>query len=176
MSSKRLSPGWSRHNAPRKSYSYRYVLGAAVGPAGTGLRAGAAIIDSRYRGRTASWTITFASGETWEATATFVEPRADNPLAYPDPVVPDFAAEAAAGAAAAAAVRPTPPPLPPPSVPVQSRETVERRSRVSPPPPVRARTQPGSRTSITESASDAALREFHRALLSGSGSFDPVVS
>jgi hypothetical protein len=74
-----------------KTYSYRYEVGADAGPAGDPIvRAGAAIIEGRYRGRSASWHVgRSTTGEkTYLATGSYVHPLAENPMAYPAPHVP----------------------------------------------------------------------------------------
>jgi hypothetical protein len=166
MGSKLLRSAPRRHTA-RKSYSYRYMIPDAVGPDGLVLRAGAAIIETRYRGRSATWQVRLASGETWEVSGSFVEPRADNMLAYPERVLPAPAADSATTEAVL-------------TVPVQSHDTCatpphQAGTEVPTMPLPPAAAKPPAPPAVRESAGDKVLREFHRALLS-SGSFDPVVS
>jgi hypothetical protein len=69
-----------------KTYSYRYEVAADAGPAGEPLIGrGAAIIESRYRGRGASWQISRSpvSDETYTVNGSYVHPLAENPMAYP---------------------------------------------------------------------------------------------
>jgi hypothetical protein len=105
-----------------KTYSYRYEVNADAGPAGEPLvRAGAAIIEGRYRGRTAQWNVarSMVEPETYVIRAGYVHPLEENPMAYPPRSVvnPDHVAAQATrtpGFPAAKALRPRPPqPFPP---------------------------------------------------------------
>lgn len=69
-----------------KSFSYRYEVASDAGPAGQPLISrGAAIIESRYRGRGASWKIARSpvSDESYTANGSYVHPLPENPMAYP---------------------------------------------------------------------------------------------
>jgi hypothetical protein len=69
-----------------KTYSYRYEVNADAGPADEPLvRAGAAIIEGRYRGRTAQWNVarSVVEPETYVVKAGYVHPLEENPMAYP---------------------------------------------------------------------------------------------
>jgi len=69
-----------------KTYSYRYEVAADVGPDGNPLvRAGAVIIESRYRGRLATWNIgrSVVEPATFQARGAYVHPLEENPMAYP---------------------------------------------------------------------------------------------
>src|SRR6202012_2729221 len=107
-----------------KTYSYRYEVNADAGPAGAPLvRAEAAIIEGRYRGRTAQWNVarSVVEPQTYVVKAGYVHPLEDNPMAYPprSTVNPDHGAAQSTptpgfpGAAAVAkTLRRTPAPLP----------------------------------------------------------------
>jgi hypothetical protein len=74
-----------RRSVP-KTYSYRYEVAADAGPEGDPLvRAGAAIIEGRYRGRLATWNIgrSAMEPETYQARGGYVHPLEENPMAYP---------------------------------------------------------------------------------------------
>jgi hypothetical protein len=74
-----------------KTYSYRYEVGADAGPLDDPLvRKGAAIIESRYRGRGASWNIgrSMVDPVTYLVKGSYVHPLEDNPMAYPPRSVP----------------------------------------------------------------------------------------
>jgi hypothetical protein len=45
-----------------------------------------AVIETRYRGKSASWNLSrsMMSTESWTLNGTFVAPAAENPLTYPD--------------------------------------------------------------------------------------------
>jgi|GEM_PF-2979029 hypothetical protein len=80
-----------------KTYSYRYEVSGDAGPAGEPLvRAGAAIIESRYRGRGATWNVarSVTETQTYLVRGGYVHPLEDNPMAYPPRAVvsPDAAA------------------------------------------------------------------------------------
>jgi hypothetical protein len=87
-----------RRTTFNKSYSYRYEIGHAAGPADSPLiTPGCAIIESRYRGRSATWNIsaTMMSTEHYVVNGTYVAPSPDNPMTYPprpadapDPTIP----------------------------------------------------------------------------------------
>jgi hypothetical protein len=69
-----------------KTYSYRYEVAGDAGPAGDPLvRAGAAIIESRYRGRGATWNVarSVTDPHTYLVRGGYVHPLEDNPMAYP---------------------------------------------------------------------------------------------
>ncbi len=69
-----------------KTYSYRYEVIDDSGPAGEPLvRAGAAIIESRYRGRGATWNVarSVTEPQTYLVRGGYVHPLEDNPMAYP---------------------------------------------------------------------------------------------
>jgi hypothetical protein len=69
-----------------KTYSYRYEVAADAGPAGDPLvSAGAAIIESRYRGRGASWQVSRSpvSTQTYTVNGSYVHPLPENSMAYP---------------------------------------------------------------------------------------------
>jgi hypothetical protein len=69
-----------------KTYSYRYEVIGDAGPAGDPLvRAGAAIIESRYRGRGATWNVarSVTQPETYLVRGGYVHPLEENPMAYP---------------------------------------------------------------------------------------------
>ena len=69
-----------------KTYSYRYEVAADAGPAGDPLIGrGAAIIESRYRGRGASWKIARSpvSDESYTVNGSYVHPLPENPMANP---------------------------------------------------------------------------------------------
>jgi hypothetical protein len=132
-----------------KTYSYRYEVIGDAGPADAPLvRAGAAIIEGRYRGRGATWNMarSVVEPETYLVRGGYVHPLEENPMAYPPRSVvnPDAVAAAATrtpgfpSAAAAKVARPQPPVAPaatkrfdsgaPPvvSVPSQIRRTGAR--------------------------------------------------
>jgi hypothetical protein len=69
-----------------KAYSYRYEIAGDAGPDGEPLvRAGSVIIESRYRGRSANWTIARSpvSSETYTVRGGYVHPLPENTMAYP---------------------------------------------------------------------------------------------
>lgn len=69
-----------------KTYSYRYEVIDDAGPAGEPLvRAGAAIIEGRYRGRGATWNVarSVIEPQTYLVRGGYVHPLEDNPMAYP---------------------------------------------------------------------------------------------
>ena len=69
-----------------KTYSYRYEVIGDAGPAGQPLvRAGAAIIESRYRGRGATWNVarSVTEPQTYLVRGGYVHPLEENPMAYP---------------------------------------------------------------------------------------------
>jgi hypothetical protein len=69
-----------------KTYSYRYEVNDDAGPAGQPLvRAGAAIIEGRYRGRGATWNVarSVVEPETYLVRGGYVHPLEENPMAYP---------------------------------------------------------------------------------------------
>jgi hypothetical protein len=69
-----------------KTYSYRYEVTGDAGPAGEPLiRAGAAIIESRYRGRGATWNVarSVTEPQTYLVRGGYVHPLEENPMAYP---------------------------------------------------------------------------------------------
>jgi hypothetical protein len=167
---------------PRKSYSYRYTIGSVDGAPG-GPQPGCAIIETRYRGRTATWRVDSfrAGGPVWEVGGTFVEPRADNPLAYPPqalarpaPDTPHDALAAAAGADTFDAPALLEALAAPPQVATVGEtfapSTGAREPAQRPPAPRAERSRPTERLS----KSDLALIAFQRAL--EVGEFDPVVS
>jgi len=96
-----------------KSYSYRYEVASAAGPGDAPHVS--AVIETRYRGKSASWNLSrsMLSTESWTLNGTFVEPAAENPLTYSDrqplvravPAAPD---EPIAPAAAAPPAAPEP--------------------------------------------------------------------
>jgi hypothetical protein len=77
----------ANHRRPvPKTYSYRYEVAADAGPAGDPVvRAGAAIIEGRYRGRSASWNVSrsMVDDVTYAARGSYVHPLEENPMAYP---------------------------------------------------------------------------------------------
>ena len=163
---------------PRKSYSYRYTIGAVNGPPG-GPQPGCTIIETRYRGRTASWRVDAfrAGGDSWDVDGTFVEPRADNPLAYPAGALARAAVSGVASTPPASAAPVNAAPLP---VVATVAETFAPSSGdplpLLPLPPVAPRAARPRTTAVVEpvSSSDQALVAFQRALQVGD--FDPVVS
>jgi hypothetical protein len=69
-----------------KTYSYRYEVTGDAGPVGEPLvRAGAAIIESRYRGRGATWNVarSVTEPQTYLVRGGYVHPLEENPMAYP---------------------------------------------------------------------------------------------
>jgi hypothetical protein len=69
-----------------KTYSYRYEVTGDAGPAGKPLlRVGAAIIESRYRGRGATWNVarSVTEPQTYLVRGGYVHPLEENPMAYP---------------------------------------------------------------------------------------------
>jgi hypothetical protein len=69
-----------------KTFSYRYEVAADAGPAGNPLvQAGAAIIESRYRGRGASWQVSRSpvATEKYTVNGGYIHPLPENPMAYP---------------------------------------------------------------------------------------------
>jgi len=69
-----------------KTYSYRYEVTSDAGPAGAPLvRAGAAIIEGRYRGRGATWNVarSVTEPQTYLVRGGYIHPLEDNPMAYP---------------------------------------------------------------------------------------------
>jgi hypothetical protein len=136
-----------------KTYSYRYEVTGDAGPAGDPLvRAGAAIIEGRYRGRGATWNVarSVVEPQTYLVKGGYVHPLEDNPMAYPPraTVNPDAVAAAATrtpGFPSAAAVnklvRPRPQVEPP---------ATKRFDSAAPPSAIR---RPGARpTPANESA------------------------
>ena len=100
-----------------KTYSYRYEVTGDAGPDGAPLvRAGAAIIESRYRGRGATWNVarSVVQPDTYLVRGGYVHPLEENPMAYPPRSVtnPDAAAAPARtpGFPSAAALAKAPPP------------------------------------------------------------------
>jgi hypothetical protein len=108
-----------------KTYSYRYEVTGDAGPAGDPLvRAGAAIIESRYRGRGATWNVarSVTEPQTYLVRGGYVHPLEDNLMAYPPRAVispeaiapktrtPGFAAPSAANKVVRAAPAPAPAP------------------------------------------------------------------
>jgi hypothetical protein len=86
-----------------KTYSYRYEVTGDAGPAGAPLvRAGAAIIESRYRGRSATWNVarSVTEPQTYLVRGGYVHPLEENLMAYPP--------RSAAPPEAAAPLGPTP--------------------------------------------------------------------
>ncbi len=78
-----------------KTFSYRYEVAADAGPAGNPLVSkGAAIIESRYRGRGASWQVSRSpvATEKYTVNGGYVHPLPENPMAYPPRTVPAPAA------------------------------------------------------------------------------------
>jgi hypothetical protein len=104
-----------------KTYSYRYEVVGDAGPEGDPLvRAGAAIIEGRYRGRGATWNVARSAVEpqTYLVRGGYVHPLEENPMAYPprSAVNPDAVAAATtrtpgfpSAAAANKVIRPKPP-------------------------------------------------------------------
>lgn len=81
-----------------KAYSYRYEIAGDAGPDGEPLvRAGAVIIESRYRGRSATWTVARSpvSSETYTVRGGYVHPLPENTMAYPPRSTPVPVAEVA---------------------------------------------------------------------------------
>jgi hypothetical protein len=137
-----------------KTYSYRYEVTGDAGPAGDPLvRAGAAIIEGRYRGRGATWNIarSVVEPQTYLVKGGYIHPLEENPMAYPPraAVNPD--------AIAAAATR-TPgfPSAAPAGKTIRQRPQVEAPATKrfdSPAPPPSAIRRPGARpTPANESA------------------------
>lgn len=107
--------------SPPKSYSYRYEIAATAGPPGDPLvNAGAAILETRYRGHSASWKVaqSMMSAQAWSVSGAYVAPLPENPMAYAPRVAPVVAAPDERFVAATA---PTPPAAPPEPVPVPER-------------------------------------------------------
>lgn len=80
-----------------KTYSYRYEVSADAGPAGDPLvRAGAVIIEGRYRGRGATWNMarSVVDPTTYLVKGGYVHPLEENPMAYPPRQFEDPAAKA----------------------------------------------------------------------------------
>jgi hypothetical protein len=67
-----------------KSYSYRYEVASAAGPGDAPQVS--AVIETRYRGKSASWNLSrsMTSTESWTLNGTYVAPAPENPLTYPD--------------------------------------------------------------------------------------------
>jgi hypothetical protein len=137
-----------------KTYSYRYEVTGDAGPAGDPLvRAGAAIIEGRYRGRGATWNVarSVVEPDTYLVKAGYIHPLEENPMAYPPRAVvnPEIVAAAAqrtpgfpSAPAANKAVRPRPQMEPPATTRYES-----------PAPPPSAIRRPGARpTPANESA------------------------
>jgi hypothetical protein len=112
-----------------KTYSYRYEVVDDAGPAGQPLvRAGAAIIESRYRGRGATWNMarSVTEPQTYLVRGGYVHPLEENPMAYPPRSVlspeasaqqrptPGFAQSAANKIERPRLVAPSAPAVPPP--------------------------------------------------------------
>ena len=74
----------------RRSYSYRYLISDANDAPSDLVSPGCSIIETRYRGRDASWKIaSFTVGaEPVEVGGTFIPPQPDNLLAYPPNALP----------------------------------------------------------------------------------------
>lgn len=94
---------WLNHKGERfrrgsfKSFSYRYEISEADGPAGSPVVApGTAIIETRYRGQSASWNLqpSVLSPEIYSIGGTFIHPSPENILKYP-PKEPAAAAKLA---------------------------------------------------------------------------------
>jgi hypothetical protein len=88
-----------------KSYSYRYEVGATAGPDGHPLvRAGAAIIETRYRGRVASWHVSASmlSDDAYVVIGAYIAPDPEHPMTYPPGAVPSNAPAVASSAPATA--------------------------------------------------------------------------
>lgn len=125
-----------------KTYSYRYEVINDAGPAGQPLvQAGAAIIESRYRGRGATWNVAHSVTEpqTYLVRGGYVHPLEENPMAYPPRSViwpdaaaqqrptPGFAQSAGNKITRPRLVAPTAASVPPPvSVPAPIRRTAAR--------------------------------------------------
>jgi hypothetical protein len=129
-----------------KTYSYRYEVVDDAGPAGEPLvRAGAAIIESRYRGRGATWNMarSVTEPQTYLVRGGYVHPLEENPMAYPPRSVvspeasaqqrptPGFAQSAASKIARPRLVAPSAPTVPPP---VAAPAAAVRRSVARPTP------------------------------------------
>lgn len=132
-----------------KTYSYRYEVSGDAGPAGEPLvRAGAAIIESRYRGRGATWNVarSVTEPQTYLVRGGYVHPLEENPMAYPprNAIVPE--AIAPRGRTPGFAPAPTPKPTRPAIV----ADTAPTTHFDSPPPaPIRRVARP---TPANESA------------------------
>ena len=82
-----------------KSFSYRYEVTGATGPHDKPiLERGSGIIETRYRGRSATWSVarSMMDTEQYAVDGTFLEPSPDNPFTYPPRDVPPAAAPAVA--------------------------------------------------------------------------------
>ncbi len=106
-----------------KTYSYRYEVTGDAGPEGAPLvRAGAAIIEGRYRGRGATWNVarSVVQPDTYLVRGGYVHPLEENPMAYPprNATNPDAAAlpTRTPGFPSAAALAKA---LPPPPTPIR---------------------------------------------------------
>lgn len=161
--------------AVRKSYSYRYEVSDVAGPESLGLKRNAKIIETRYRGRTASWTIrtVTGSGDVWEVRGTFVEPPGFElgggaTLAVEPPV---SVAEAAPALETVAAVAID-------ELPFFQPFESETPALDEAPRPARTTIVDDTNESPrrSQSPSAVALREFYASMRRRSGAFDPVVS
>jgi hypothetical protein len=144
-----------------KTYSYRYEVTGDAGPAGDPLvREGAAIIESRYRGRGATWNMarSVTEPQTYLVRGGYIHPLEENPMAYPPRRVVSPEATAAQGrtpgfptpTAANKVVRPravaVPAPTPAPERPAAPPPVT---TRVDSPAPIRRAARP---TPANESA------------------------
>ena len=133
-----------------KTYSYRYEVTGDAGPAGEPLvRAGAAIIESRYRGRGATWNVarSVTEPQTYLVRGGYVHPLEDNPMSYPPRAVvspesiapktrtPGFVAPSAANKVVRpprAVPEPVPTPAPPTRFDSPAPAAIRRAARPTP--------------------------------------------
>jgi hypothetical protein len=129
-----------------KSFSYRYEVASAAGP--DGAPEVRSIIETRYRGRAASWTLarSMISPEKWTLNGSYLAPSPENPLVYPSkseapsPEVTRAAQEALLARAAAknaagnAAAAPAPS-APAPSAPAPATPAPAPAARTATPAP-----------------------------------------
>jgi hypothetical protein len=148
-----------------KSYSYRYEVGTAAGP--DGAPEVRSIIETRYRGRAASWTLarSMISQEKWTLNGSFLAPSPENPLTYPtstteapSPEVTKAAQQALLARAAAKAAKPAPVPAAPAVRPAAKAPASPGTPSATPAPGPQTRTIQRADPADTVAKSDATER------------------
>jgi hypothetical protein len=144
-----------------KSYSYRYEVGSGGGP--DGAPEVRSIIETRYRGRAASWTLarSMVSQEKWELKGSYLAPSPENPLVYPSkseapsPEVTKAAQQALLARAAANAAKP---PTAPAAQPAAKAPTAPAPAGATPAPGPQTRTVKRADPADAAPKNDAAER------------------